>query len=86
MWQSVVSYSSFLITDLHGPQAGPDPSTTASVHACLPPHSGQPGSAAGVLGELLPFGRRLSWEVTLWGLAGFLLGFATDLVLAVAGG
>jgi hypothetical protein len=32
-------------------------------------------------------GRRLSWEATLWGLlAGFLLGLATELVLAVAGG
>jgi hypothetical protein len=45
------------------------------------------GALLYVLGELLPFGRRLSWEVTLWGLlAGFLLGFATELVLAVAGG
>ena len=40
-----------------------------------------------VLGELLPVGRRLSWEVTLWGLlAGFLLGVATELILAVGGG
>ena len=40
-----------------------------------------------VLGELLPVGRRLSWEVTLWGLlAGFLLGVATELVLAVGSG
>ena len=39
-----------------------------------------------VLGELLPVGRRLSWEVTLWGLlAGFLLGVATELILAVGG-
>jgi ZIP family zinc transporter len=31
--------------------------------------------------------RRLSWEVTLWGLlAGFLLGVATDLILVAAGG
>jgi ZIP family zinc transporter len=45
------------------------------------------GALLYVLGEPLPFGRRLSWEVTLWGLlAGFLLGFATELVLAVAGG
>ena len=49
------------------------------------------GLAAGailyVLGELLPVGRRLSWEVTLWGLlAGFLLGVATDLILVAAGG
>ena len=40
-----------------------------------------------MLGELLPVGRRLSWEVTLWGLlAGLLLGVATELVLAVGGG
>jgi hypothetical protein len=39
-----------------------------------------------VIGELLPAGRRLSWEVTLWGLlAGFLLGVATDLVVASGG-
>jgi zinc transporter, ZIP family len=45
------------------------------------------GALLYVLGELLPVGRRLSWEVTLWGLlAGFLLGVATELVLAVAGG
>jgi ZIP family zinc transporter len=45
------------------------------------------GALLYVLGEILPVGRRLSWEVTLWGLlAGFLLGLATELVLAVAGG
>jgi zinc transporter, ZIP family len=45
------------------------------------------GALAYVIGELLPLGRRLSWELTLWGLlAGFLLGVATELVLAVAGG
>jgi zinc transporter, ZIP family len=45
------------------------------------------GALLYVIGELLPLGRRLSWEVTLWGLlAGFLLGVATELVLAVAGG
>jgi ZIP family zinc transporter len=45
------------------------------------------GALLYVIGELLPIGRRLSWEVTLWGLlAGFLLGLATELVLAVAGG
>jgi ZIP family zinc transporter len=45
------------------------------------------GAILYVLGELLPVGRRLSWEVTLWGLlAGFLLGVATDLILVVAGG
>ena len=45
------------------------------------------GALLYVLGELLPVGRRLSWEVTLWGLlAGFLLGVATELILAVGGG
>ena len=45
------------------------------------------GAILYVLGELLPVGRRLSWEVTLWGLlAGFLLGVATDLLLVAAGG
>ena len=45
------------------------------------------GAILYVLGELLPVGRRLSWEVTLWGLlAGFLLGLATDLLLVAAGG
>jgi ZIP family zinc transporter len=45
------------------------------------------GALLYVIGELLPIGRRLSWEVTLWGLlAGFLLGLATELVLKVAGG
>ena len=45
------------------------------------------GALLYVLGELLLVGRRLSWEVTLWGLlAGFLLGVATELVLAVGSG
>jgi ZIP family zinc transporter len=45
------------------------------------------GAILYVLGEILPVGRRLSWEVTLWGLlAGFLLGVATDLLLSAAGG
>jgi ZIP family zinc transporter len=45
------------------------------------------GALLYVIGELLPIGRRLSWELTLWGLlAGFLLGLATELVLEVAGG
>ncbi|MFN2490850.1 MAG: hypothetical protein ABR529_14180 [Actinomycetota bacterium] len=40
-----------------------------------------------VLGELFAAGRRLSWETTLWGVAiGFLVAFATELVLEVAGG
>ncbi|HKE99784.1 MAG TPA: ZIP family metal transporter [Actinomycetes bacterium] len=44
------------------------------------------GALLYVIGELLPVGRRLSWETTLWGLlAGLLLGAATELVLAVAG-
>ena len=45
------------------------------------------GALLYVIGELLSIGRRLSWELTLWGLlAGFLLGLATELVLEVAGG
>jgi len=45
------------------------------------------GALLFVIGEILPVGRRLSWEVTLWGLmAGFLLALATELVLEVAGG
>lgn len=45
------------------------------------------GAILYVIGELLPVGRRLSWEITLWGLAaGFLLGVATDLVVEAAGG
>jgi zinc transporter, ZIP family len=45
------------------------------------------GALLYVIGEILPVGRRLSWEVTLWGLmAGFLLALATEFVLEVAGG
>jgi zinc transporter, ZIP family len=45
------------------------------------------GALLYVIGELLPIGRRLSWELTLWGLlTGFLLGLATELVLEIAGG
>jgi zinc transporter, ZIP family len=45
------------------------------------------GALLYVIGEVLPVGRRLSWEVTLWGLmAGFFLGLGTELILAVAGG
>jgi ZIP family zinc transporter len=45
------------------------------------------GALLYVIGEILPVGRRLSWELTLWGLmAGFLLALATELVLEVAGG
>jgi ZIP family zinc transporter len=45
------------------------------------------GAIIYVIGELLPVGRRLSWELTVWGLgAGFLLGLATELVVEAAGG
>jgi len=45
------------------------------------------GALLYVIGEILPVGRRLSWEITLWGLmAGFFLALATELVLGVAGG
>jgi ZIP family zinc transporter len=45
------------------------------------------GAILYVIGELLPAGRRLSWEITLWGLlAGVVLGVGTDMVIAVAGG
>jgi ZIP family zinc transporter len=36
--------------------------------------------------QLLHTGRRMSWEITVWGLlAGFLLGLATELILVAAG-
>ncbi len=45
------------------------------------------GALLYVIGEILPVGRRLSWEVTLWGLmTGFFAGLATELVLEAAGG
>lgn len=45
------------------------------------------GAILFVIGEILPVGRRMSWEITLWGLlAGVILGVGTDLVVAVAGG
>jgi ZIP family zinc transporter len=45
------------------------------------------GAILYVLGEVLPVGRRLSWEVTLWGLlVGVLAGVATEMVIAAAGG
>jgi zinc transporter, ZIP family len=45
------------------------------------------GAIVYVIAELLPVGRRLSWEFTVWGLAaGFLLGLTTELVVAAAGG
>jgi len=44
------------------------------------------GAILYVLGELFSVGRRLSWEITLWGvLIGFLLGVATELVIVAAG-
>jgi ZIP family zinc transporter len=44
------------------------------------------GAILYVVGEILNAGRRMSWEITLWGvLAGFLLGAATELVLVAAG-
>jgi zinc transporter, ZIP family len=44
------------------------------------------GAILYVVGEILNSGRRMSWEITLWGvLAGFILGVATELVLVAAG-
>jgi ZIP family zinc transporter len=44
------------------------------------------GAILYVVAELFNAGRRLSWEVSLWGiLAGFLLGLATEMVLVGAG-
>ena len=44
------------------------------------------GAILYVVGEILNSGRRMSWEITMWGvLAGFLLGVATELVLVAAG-
>jgi ZIP family zinc transporter len=44
------------------------------------------GAILYVVGELFNAGRRLSWEISLWGiLAGFLLGLATEMVLVGAG-
>jgi ZIP family zinc transporter len=44
------------------------------------------GAILYVLGELFSVGRRLSWEITLWGvLIGFLLGLVTELVIVAAG-
>ena len=44
------------------------------------------GAILYVVGELFSSGRRLSWEVTLWGiLAGFVLGVLTELVVVAAG-
>jgi len=44
------------------------------------------GAILYVVGELFNAGRRLSWEISLWGiLIGFLLGLATEMVLVGAG-
>jgi len=44
------------------------------------------GAIINVVGELIVAGRRMSWELTLWGLfVGFLAGLATDLILVAAG-
>jgi ZIP family zinc transporter len=44
------------------------------------------GAILYVIGELFASGRRLSWEITLWGVfAGFALGLLTELVLVAAG-
>lgn len=45
------------------------------------------GAIVYVVGELFAVGRKLAWSTTLWGVfGGFLLGFATELVLEIAGG
>jgi zinc transporter, ZIP family len=44
------------------------------------------GAILYVIGELFSAGRRLSWEITLWGiLAGFAFAFGTELILVAAG-
>jgi ZIP family zinc transporter len=44
------------------------------------------GAILYVLAELFSVGRKLSWEITLWGvLIGFLLGLATELIIVAAG-
>ena len=44
------------------------------------------GAILYVVGELFNAGRRLSWEISLWGiLAGFLLGLLTEMILVGAG-
>jgi hypothetical protein len=45
------------------------------------------GAIVYVVAELFNVGRRLSWETTLWGVAGgFVFAFITELVLEMAGG
>jgi ZIP family zinc transporter len=44
------------------------------------------GAILYVIGELFHSGRKLTWDWMLWGiLAGFLVGFATDMILVAAG-
>ena len=44
------------------------------------------GAIVYVVAELLNLGRKLSWEVTIWGvLAGFVAGLATEMILIAAG-
>jgi ZIP family zinc transporter len=44
------------------------------------------GAIVYVVAELFNVGRRLSWEMTLWGVAGgFVIAFVTELVLEMAG-
>ena len=44
------------------------------------------GAILYVVGELFSVGRKLSWEITLWGvLVGFLIGLATELVVVASG-
>ncbi len=44
------------------------------------------GAILYVVGELFSVGRKLSWEITLWGvLIGFVIGLATELVVVASG-
>jgi ZIP family zinc transporter len=44
------------------------------------------GAILYVVGELIVAGRRVSWEMTLWGIfVGFIAGLGTDLILVAAG-
>jgi ZIP family zinc transporter len=44
------------------------------------------GAILYVIAEILNAGRKMSWETTLWGVfAGFLVGAATEFILAAAG-
>jgi ZIP family zinc transporter len=45
------------------------------------------GAILYVIGEMFHAGRRLGWDLTLWGVfVGFAIGLATELVLVAAGG